>query len=109
MRGLTPARRRNRGRCVEHAQELLETTDLGIEMIARRGGFASATTFRTWPALMALPWMPVYEVTDQARPPIALAPCWVMRDQRDESGAALVWDLWHEPVAARAPNAPASR
>jgi len=32
---------------IRHAQELLETTDHGIETIARRVGFASATTFRT--------------------------------------------------------------
>jgi transcriptional regulator GlxA family with amidase domain len=32
---------------IRHAQELLETTDHGVETIARRTGFASATTFRT--------------------------------------------------------------
>lgn len=32
---------------IRHAQELLEVTDHGVEIIARRVGFASATTFRT--------------------------------------------------------------
>jgi transcriptional regulator GlxA family with amidase domain len=32
---------------IRHAQELLETTDHGVETIARRVGFVSATTFRT--------------------------------------------------------------
>ncbi|MDT7803609.1 MAG: hypothetical protein QOI78_7042 [Actinomycetota bacterium] len=31
---------------IRHAQELLETTDTGVETIARRVGFASPTTFR---------------------------------------------------------------
>ncbi|WP_433282817.1 helix-turn-helix domain-containing protein [Pseudonocardia xinjiangensis] len=44
-RSVAEARARRTG--PRHAQELLEMTDHGVETIARRTGFASATTFRT--------------------------------------------------------------
>src|SRR5690606_29503775 len=43
--GMSPARWLTMQR-VEHARHLLETTDLGVEEVARRSGFGSAVSLR---------------------------------------------------------------
>ncbi|WP_214320565.1 GlxA family transcriptional regulator [Nonomuraea sediminis] len=43
--GLSPARWLTRQR-VEHARDLLESTDLGVDQVARRAGFGSAVSLR---------------------------------------------------------------